>query len=190
MAAGELLQFRMLTFLTKKKLREDKAANIFVNSLLRLVEDGFPEVAALINDSPEFKQPPNISPEDSDRFLLIIIAGNMKLLPKYFDNFQGLRLRDMALRKFSYALGLKNEILQTSVSKLQVYFKKVNHPSRNTLYAMSKAIFFKYELVNYQEDYFVKMESPNPVFLKRLNETVANFVWDWEELKEQYRITE
>lgn len=180
----------MLALLKKKKLKEDKAANIFVNSILQLVDDGFPEVSALINEAPEFVTPPGIKPDDSDKFLLIVIAGNMKLLPQHFDTYCGLRMADLLMRKFSQALGLDTEILHTSVSKLQAYFSKINHPSKNTRLAMARAVFFKYELTSLQEEYFVKMESPNPIFLKRLSEIVENFIWDWEEFLSQYRLTE
>ena len=55
---------------------------------------------------------------------------------------------------------------------------------------MSKAIFFKYELNDYQQDYFRKMKTPNPIFLKRLDEIVANFIWNWNDLKDKYKIVE
>lgn len=180
----------MLALLKKKKLKEDKAANIFVNSILQMVNDGFPEVSALINEAPEFITPPNIGPADSDKFLLIVIAGNMKSLPEHFDSYRSLRMADLIIRKFSHALGIDADILHSSISKLQAYFTKINHPSKNTRLAMARAVFFKYELTSLQEEYFVKMESPNPIFLKRLNDTIENFIWDWEEFLSQFRLAE
>jgi hypothetical protein len=53
---------------------------------------------------------------------------------------------------------------------------------------MSKAIFHKYELYEYQDDYFKKMQAPNPLFLKRMDEIVSNFVWDWDAFFKKFRL--
>ena len=63
-------------------------------------------------------------------------------------------------------------------------------PSKNIHYAMSKAVFYKYELNQYQDAYFQKMKSPNPLFLKRLDDIVEHFIWDWEDLRSKYKIVE
>jgi len=51
-------------------------------------------------------------------------------------------------------------------------------------------VFFKYDLNQYQTDYFRNMNTPNPIFLKRLDEIINQFVFDWQELKEKYRVVE
>ena len=38
------------------------------------------------------------------------------------------------------------------------------------VYAMSKGIFDKYMLYNFQDEYFKRMQAPNPLFLKRLHD--------------------
>ncbi|MEM9023878.1 MAG: hypothetical protein AAGB22_09050 [Bacteroidota bacterium] len=180
----------MLSLLRKKKLSEDKLANIFVNSFLDLVDNGFPEVAALINSDPEFRTPPQVDPKNSDQFFLIILAGNLKFVPQCFDNYQDVRLIQAILRKTAHAIGTDADTLKEVVSSYQSYFSRINHPSKNTHYAMSKALFFKYELNEFQEDYFRKMNTPNPIFLKRLDEIIAHFLWDWADFQEKYRIVE
>ncbi|NBN99415.1 MAG: hypothetical protein EBV19_09305, partial [Flavobacteriia bacterium] len=60
-------------------------------------------------------------------------------------------------------------------------------PSKTTLYAMSKAVFHKYELNQFQDDYFKRMNAPNPVFLKRLDDLLNNFLWNWETFFKKYR---
>jgi hypothetical protein len=57
-------------------------------------------------------------------------------------------------------------------------------------YAMSKAIFFRYELNQYQTEYFKNMNTPNPISLKRLDDIVGQFIFDWSEFQENYRLTE
>ena len=179
----------MFAIFKKKKLSEDKAANVFVNSLLDLVDAGFPDVAELINEDPEFAKKPSVDPTDSDKFLLIVLAGNLKFVPKYFDNYQDVRLIDRAIRKSAHAIGVDPEMLKQSISSYQSFFSRINHPSKNTHYAMSKAIFYKYNLNCYQAEYFRNMNAPNPIFLKRLDEIVAHFIYDWDGLTEKFRIS-
>ena len=53
---------------------------------------------------------------------------------------------------------------------------------------MSKVIFDKYTLYNFQDEYFKRMQAPNPLFLKRMDEVVENFVWDWDGFFKKYRL--
>ncbi len=71
----------------------------------------------------------------------------------------------------------------------QSFISRVNHPSKKTLYGMSKAVFHKYDLNPYQQNYFKSLNTPNPIFLKRLDEVMKNFVWGWDEVLEKYKIT-
>jgi len=64
----------------------------------------------------------------------------------------------------------------------------VNHPSKNTLYGMSKAVFHKFHLNDYQESYFKNMRTPNPLFLKRMDDVLNNFLWDWEEFFKRHKL--
>jgi len=57
-------------------------------------------------------------------------------------------------------------------------------------YAMSKGVFFKYGLNDYQTEYFKNMNTPNPIFLKRLDEIIGQFIFNWPDIQENYRITE
>jgi len=180
----------MLSFLTKKKITEDKLAQIFVTSTLKTCDEGFEEVANLIVEDPEFQRPPKIEAHNSDEFLMIVIAGNLDLLPQHFSDYQDIRLLDKIYKKLSTSLQLDLSDLKKIIAHYQTYLKRVNHPSKNTHYAMSKAIFFKYNLNEYQQEYFKNMKTPNPIFLKRLDEIVYNFIWNWDDLKNKYKIVE
>ena len=65
---------------------------------------------------------------------------------------------------------------------------RVNHPSKNMLYAMSKAMFYKYELNDHQVEYFRNLNTPNPIFLKNLDDVMSNFLWDWDAFEEKYKV--
>ncbi|MBL4625430.1 MAG: hypothetical protein JKY42_09870 [Flavobacteriales bacterium] len=180
----------MFKTLLKKKITEEKLANIFVNGIIDLVDSAFPEVAALINEDSEYAVSPRIQVDNSDKFLLIVIAGNLKYIPTHFEIYQDIRMQNQIYRKLSIALGLDLEIVKRVIGKYQNFCSQMNHPSKNTLYAMSKGVFFKYELTQYQDDYFKGMNCPNPVFLKRLDEIMLNFIWDWDAYLGKYRVVE
>lgn len=180
----------MLSLFTKKKISEDKLQGLFVSGILHLVDQGFPDVAALINCDPEFEVSPNIQGSDADKFLMIVVAGNLMLIPKHFNDYQDVRLVDGITKKLATALNIDNEMLKQIVAKYQSFIKRVNMPSKNVLYGMSKAVFHKYELNQYQMEYFRNMKSPNPLFIKRLDDIMLNFCWEWDEVKEKYKIVE
>lgn len=178
----------MFTLFGKKKIKEDVAVNIFINNLLDTVENGFPEVAGLINESPEFIISPNVSETNSEKFLLIIIAANLMYLPEHFNNNQEERLLQLIYLELARVFRVNDETLKKVIKDYQNYIEKVNQPSKNTLYGIGKAVFGKYNLNDMQDEYFKAMKSPNPMFLKRMDEIMENFLWNWSAFKEKYQI--
>ena len=63
----------MFKIFGKKRIKDDKAANIFVNTIFETVDEGFPLVADLINNSPEFVKSPNVNANDSDAFFFVFV---------------------------------------------------------------------------------------------------------------------
>ncbi len=178
----------MFTLFGKKKIKEDVAVNIFINNLLDTVEKGFPEVAGIINDSPEFVESPKIQENNSEKFLLIVIAANLTYIPEHFNGNQEERLMALIFDQLSQVFDVDKTTLEKVIGDYQCYISKVNQPSKNTIYGISKAVFGKYNLNEYQDDYFKAMKSPNPMFLKRMDEVMESFVWNWEGFKEKYQI--
>ena len=174
----------------KKKITEEKLIDYFVFSTVKMVDDAFEDVADIICSDSEFKSRPVISAKQSDPFLWVVIAGNMKFIPRYFNDYQDIRLLDDANRKFARLLDVPLDVFKEEVKKYNQLFSRLNHPSKNTIYAMSKAVFHKYHLGQYQDDYFKNMDSPNPIFLKRLNDLMEEFLFDWEQFVEDYKIVE
>jgi hypothetical protein len=180
----------MLSFLTKKKITEEKFAEIVVNHTISVVSEAFPYMAQLLNDDPDLVKSPQIKDYDYDKFLLIVISGNLLCVPKHFHDYQDVRLSLLLHKKLSEKLEVSEESLKKAVADCQSYMTKVNLPSKNILYAMAKAVFFQYHLNDCQEDYFRKMQTPNPLILKRMNEMMQNFLWDWDLYREKYKIAE
>lgn len=180
----------MFSFLTKKKISEKKLSNLFVSGILHLVDEAFPEVSGIINEDPEFEKCPNIKSSDADKFLMIVIAGNLQFIPKYFNSYQDVRLIDQITVDLANTLNIDYEKLKLYIAKYQSLMNKWNMPSKNIHYAMSKAVFNKYNMNQFQEEYFRNMNSPNPIFLKRLDDIMVNFIWDWQEIQNKYKIVE
>lgn len=180
----------MFSVFFKKKISEEKLVQYFTVTTVKMVDDAFEDVAEIINSDPEFKYQPQIDPKNVDPFLWIVIAGNLQFIPRYFNDYQDIRILDIANRQLSEILQVPVDSFKLEIKKTTKLFNQLNHPSKNTVYAMSKAVFHSYELAKYQNDYFRKMKTPNPIFLKRLNEVMESFIFDWEKFSEEYKIIE
>lgn len=180
----------MFGIFLKKKIKEEKLIDYFVFSTVKMVDDAFSDVTDIICADPEFVSPPVIDKNQPDPFLWIVITANLKFIPRYFNDYQDIRLLDDAHRKFARILDVPIDVFKQEIKKYDSLFSRLNHPSKNTTYAMSKAVFNKYHLAQYQNEYFKKMETPNPIFLKRLNEVMEEFLFDWEQFIEDYKIVE
>ena len=178
----------MLVF--KKKVSDNQLANVFLNGVLDVVELGFPEIASLINDDPAFVQSPNIGPENSDQFAVIILVANLSSLENTFEVQQASRIEAIIFEKLAVIMQATPGEVENTVREYQKFLSRVNHPSKNMIYAISKAIFHKYELNAYQDEYFKRLHAPNPLFLKRMDQVVDQFLWDWDAFFKKYRIEE
>ncbi len=176
----------MLRTFFKKKVNEDKLANVLINSLLHAMEVGFKDISELINSDPDFIIQPNIKASDYDRFMLILFVGNLKIMDNRLEGDQPDRLKELLIEKFSNLYDMNVMETKRHIKEYSTYMSRINYPSKNVLYAMSKAVFHKYNLASYQEDYFKDLNSPNPKFLKRLNKIVENFIWDWDYFLSKY----
>jgi len=178
----------MLTLFGKKKISEKQVANVFVNAIQVMIDEGFEDVAGLINDSPEFVTSPCISTEDSGSFTMIVLAGNIKMIPKYYDAGQDKRITEHVLEKFAELYEIDKMKLAQMVSDTRKFMSRKNHPSKNVVNGMARAVFCRYELNKHQEEYFKSMQSPNPIFIQRLKDALENFMWDWNAFKVKYKV--
>ena len=177
----------LATLFGKKKLTEDKAANIFVNSLIQVVENSFSDIVDNIKSDGEFIETPLISAADSDKFLMIVLAGNLKYLSRHLSASEEIILKGKIIEKFGIVYGLSYIEMKAIVDEYSDFIHRVNHPSRNTLYGMSKAVFFKYKLGQYQDAYFSQLNAPSPILLKRMDNVMENFLWDWDTFFDKYK---
>ena len=177
----------MFRTLIKRKLSDNQVANIFINAIFDSVDKGFQEVASLINEDPVFVSSPNIDSKSSGEFGIIVIVGNLSFLESTFDAEQASRVEALIFKKLSAIYEMEEQDFIKLIRGYQSFISRVNHPSKNWIYGMSKAIFHKYRLNEFQDEYFKRMRSPNPLFLKRMDEVVGNYIWNWDAFFKKYR---
>lgn len=178
----------MFSTLIKKRLSDNQVANIFINSIFDSVDKGFPVIARMINDDPAFVLSPNISENNNGEFALIVVVGNLSFLESTFDAEQADRIENLIFDKLSRIYEMENLEFKSLVKEYKKFIMRVNHPSKNWIYGMSKALFYKYNLNDYQDMYFKRMQAPNPLFLKRMDEIIGHFIWNWDAFFKKYRL--
>jgi hypothetical protein len=178
----------MLGTILKRKLSDNQVANIFINAIFDTVDNGFKEVAQLINEDVAFVNSPSIDVNDHGEFGLIVIVGNLSYLESTFDADQAGRVEKIIFEKLSKIYNIQEVEFTKMIREYQNFITKVNHPSKNMIYGMSKAVFYKYNLNEYQDEYFKRMQVPNPLFLKRMDEVMSNFVWNWDAFFKKYKL--
>lgn len=178
----------MLGSLIKKKLSDNQVANIFINAIFDTVDNGFKEVAQLINEDVAFVSSPSISEKDNGEFGLIAIVGNLSFLESTFEADQASRIEHIIFEKLAKIYDMSIIDFTKLIRDYQSFITRINHPSKNMIYGMSKAVFHKYKLNDFQDDYFRRMQAPNPLFLKRMDEVMSNFIWNWDAFFKKYRL--
>lgn len=178
----------MLAIFGRKKLTTERTAQIIAHHIVEVTEAGFPDLAGFINDSPEFMINPNLQSDDYGKFLMIVIAGNYSYLPQYFLEGQDKEIITACNEHFATAFGMTKHQFEETLKDYKSTMQRANFPSKNIISAMCKGIFLKYNLSDFQEEYFREMRTPNPIFLKNLGDVVKNFLVDWEAFKEKYKV--
>ena len=179
----------MLQSIFKKKLNNNQLANIFVNGVLDSIDDGFEDVISLIEDDPAFNISPDKKSMTKGHFTMIVIVGNISNLNNYFDAEKSSAIEDLIHNKFAEVFSMELKEYMNYFKEYKAFISRVNHPSKNILYGMSKAIFYKYNLNQYQDEYFKSLSTPNPLFLKRMDEVMNFFIWDWDNFHRKFKIS-
>jgi len=174
----------------KKKVSEEKVATLFVNNVFNSVDAGFADVTELISNDLQFETPATMDPKDQDAFLMIVITGNYILLEEYFDEGQEDRIRELVLNKLASIYDAQRDSVETAIKEMTAFFSKINYPSKKTIYAMSRAIFFKYDLNRFQKPFFKDKGVPDPVLLKHMDEINEQFLIDWNQFTDKFKITD
>lgn len=179
----------MLSTIFKKKLSDEQLANVFVNGVLDVIDKGFTEVASLIEEDPAFIARPNLVTANDGHFTMIVIVANVKNLQESFSPEQVKAIEPLIFSKFAEIFDMEESTFMSYFNDYSSFMSRVNHPSKSVLYSMSKGLFHKYKLNAYQDDYFRRLDCPNPLFLKRMDEVMKNFIWNWEAFFRRYKMS-
>ncbi|MEM7161223.1 MAG: hypothetical protein AAF487_02170 [Bacteroidota bacterium] len=171
-------------------MTETAVGELLVNSLFNAVSKSFEDVVGLLNDEASFEEKSEIDPEEGYPFLLITLTGNICFIPKYFDSGQDKRIIEYIISYASDVLQIEKKQLAQDISECKKQMSRINYPSKNTVYAMSKAVFYRYDLNEYQEKYFQTLRVPNPKFLQHMDEVNKLFIFNWKALFEKYKVVE
>lgn len=178
----------MIGSLIKRKLSDNQVSNIFINAIFDTVDNGFKEVAQLINEDVAFVVSPEIAEKDNGEFGLIVLVGNLSYLESTFEANQASRIELLIFEKLAVMYEMSVIDFTKMIREYQSFISRINHPSKNMVYGMSRAIFQKYKLNDFQDEYFKRMQAPNPLFLKRMDEVMASFVWNWDAFFKKYKL--
>ncbi len=178
----------MLNTLLRKRLSEEQMANVFINGLIEVIDSSFPILAEMINDDTAFVSSPNISPENNGPFSMIVFAANLNLLESSFEPEHAGEIEKLVLQKLAVLHQESLSDFKVKMKETQAFINKVNYPSKNLVYGMSKSIFSKYGLHEFQDAYFKSLMAPNPLFLKRMDEVTKLFIWDWDAFFKKFKL--
>lgn len=178
----------MLSTIFRKKLSDEQLANVFVNGVLSVIDKGFQEVMELISFDAAFEKQPDLSGVQDGHFTMIVVVANLSYLGDSFPPQQVSKIEEKVVSKFADAFEMDLAEFEKHLADYRSFMSRVNHPSKNMHYAMAKSIFHKYKLNDYQDEYFRNMASPNPLFLKRMDEVTENFIWNWEAFFKRFKM--
>lgn len=178
----------MLNAILKRKITDDQLANLFVNMILESVDNCYEEIVNLIKDDVAFVTPPKLETLGMDHLLLIVFGANITLSQNVLDPVPAAKLNRLVEKKLANVFEKSEEEFAPILKDYQAFVNHINFPSKNLVYGMSKAIFVKYELAQYQDQYFRELKAPNPMFLQRFNEITELFLLDWDAFFKKYRI--
>lgn len=179
----------MFSTLFKKKVSEDKIADYFIHNTIEAVDNSFEDLCGIIESDSTFVSRPDMKSQGPDKMLIMVLAANIEVIPNYFESYKDRRITNSCYKTLANIFDLPEREVQVLISNTQKFLKAINKPSKNTLYSMSKGVFYKYRLNDCQEPYFRNMKNPNPILLKRLDEIMSRFLWDWSEITDRYNIT-
>ncbi len=178
------------TLIGKKKMTEVTLAKVLVSGTLRSCEPIFKELVEYIKECPHFETEPQLKDDAELDFIITVFTCNITRIPHYMDHGRDKRIAQKVLSQLSESIEMDLRELGKRIQSCKSLMKRLNHPSKNLVYAMPKALFDYYELNEHQQAYFRDLRSPNPLYLKEMNQLLDHVVWDWDFLKNEYKFVE
>ena len=180
----------MLGLFGKKRVKEEQVAAVFVSNINQIAINSFPLIADYLNNVCELKSSPTIRPSQVEWFLYIVLAANLENIDRVLSVEQATRLRVLIIDEFLESLeGVKKDDVEDNIENFSFFMKSLSKKCDDSLPKMiATALFYKYGLNDYQDEHFKQMNQPNPIIIKAICEFSADFLWNWDDLLEKYKM--
>jgi hypothetical protein len=173
----------------KKKLKEHHVAKVLVDTINQLAEESFPTLAAFLNEVPELKESPEIKTNQIEWFLYIVFSANLYNLKYHFESNQLNRLRILVIDEFIESLeDREHDLTLEQINNYEEYIIGIDSKLEDLPKAIATAVFNKFGINNCQVDHFQKINTPNPIIIKSIEDATRNYIWNWPELLEKYKM--
>lgn len=179
----------LFSFIGKKKLKEQHVAKVFVSTINELATESFPTLAEFLNEVPELESSPSIKDDQIEWFLYIVFCSNLYNLKNHFEADQLNRMRILVIDEFIESLeGRDHDQTLSHINNYEDYIGGLNRSLGELSKSMATALFNKYGLNNCQVDHFQKINTANPIIIKSIEEATKNFLWNWPDFLEKYKM--
>lgn len=174
----------------KKRLSEEHIAKVFVSTINGLAIDTFPILRDYLMDVPELACPPKIKENQMEWFLYIVFSANLYNLRTAFQGDQHDRMRILIIDEFIASLeGKSEDAVLEQINNYEDYIAALDRRENDGLgKIIALAIFNKYGLNDCQVEHFQKMNMANPIIIKAMMEITENFIWNWNDILENYKL--
>lgn len=181
----------MFGFFKKNKIKQSQLVQIYTDNLYDVIEKAFPEVAGFINEEKQFEKAPQIGAQDFEWFSYIIYGGNVLNLYNHFDDATADTLKYKIIAEVAERYTKRDtQIAEEIILEYEKFLSDIQNKTNDVAKTISLALFYKFELNNFQDEHFQKLNTPNPVFFKELTDMMELFVWNWSEFLDKYKIAE
>ena len=179
---------KIFGFNKKEKVSIKDLAIVYTKTLFEVIELGFPEIIEFVNDNRKFEESPNLKLEDANWFLMIVFAANNHSLSEHLDEDVVHRLHHASLNELIGYFDLEEDIVRDMFLDYEEFFKEQYTEDISIEKAMAKSIFIKYNLNEFQGDLLKNKNEANPVFLQELTDLMSNFIWNWTDYLNKYKV--
>ena len=132
---------------------------------------------------------PKIKHNQVEWFLYIVFSTNLHNLNYHFESSQLNRLRILVIDEFIESLeGREHDLTLEQINNYEEYIISLDTVINDLPKSMATAIFNKYGINNCQLDHFQKINTPNPIIIKSIEEATKNYIWNWPDFLDKYKM--
>ena len=139
------------TLFVKKRITHNVLAKQFVHKTLLAVDETFEDFLDSIYNDSELESYPKLNYKDPSVLMHIIIAGNMKFFERILSSHEENAVCNSIIKEMSVVFDMDFNEMKEKLENYSSFISRVNHPSKNILYGMSKSVFFSVSTIKSEE---------------------------------------